>query len=180
MSFLTRIGGSMSAAYNAALFAWSGSSFPAFGNTGWDDYEARLARYQQNELYYSNEQYTKLNKAMMRLREQRALYVNVRTIYNPINRLVNVYADKVYPAGLDLGTLSTGAFPIDGSPEVVKALIQLFRWSNWNAASVSWNCTPWKSLIDFPNCLRSLVYAIAASSAPWAMPTACAPIVGRV
>ena len=46
--------------------------------------------------------------------------------------------------------------------------------------SASMNCTPWKSLIDLPNCLRSLVYAIAASSAPWAIPTAWAPMVGRV
>ena len=48
------------------------------------------------------------------------------------------------------------------------------------AMSASMNCTPWKSLTGLPNCLRSLVYPIAASSAPWAMPTACAPIVGRV
>src|ERR1700694_4758352 len=46
--------------------------------------------------------------------------------------------------------------------------------------SASMNWTAWKSLISFPNCLRSLVYAIAASSAPCAMPTAWAPIVGRV
>ncbi len=46
--------------------------------------------------------------------------------------------------------------------------------------SASMNCTPWKSLIGLPNCLRSLVYAIAASSAPCAIPTACAPMVGRV
>ncbi len=31
-----------------------------------------------------------------------------------------------------------------------------------------------------PNCLRSFTYASATSSAPCAIPTACAPIVGRV
>ncbi len=46
--------------------------------------------------------------------------------------------------------------------------------------SASMNWTAWKSAIRWRNCLRSLVYAIAASSAPWAIPTACAPIVGRV
>src|SRR5690349_580691 len=42
------------------------------------------------------------------------------------------------------------------------------------------NWVLWKSAIDLPNCLRSLVYAIDASSAPCAIPTACAPMVGRV
>ena len=42
------------------------------------------------------------------------------------------------------------------------------------------NCRPWNSAIVLPNCLRSLTYATATSSAPWAMPTACAPMVGRV
>src|SRR4029079_1731662 len=46
--------------------------------------------------------------------------------------------------------------------------------------SASMNWTPWKSLMDLPNCLRSLTYSIAASSAPWAIPTACAPMGGRV
>src|SRR3954451_19491076 len=46
--------------------------------------------------------------------------------------------------------------------------------------SASMNCTPWKSLTDLPNCFRSRVYSTAASRAPWATPTACAPIVGRV
>ena len=52
--------------------------------------------------------------------------------------------------------------------------------STFIAMSASMNCTHWKSAMRLPNCLRSLVYAIAASSAPCAIPTACAPIVGRV
>ena len=52
--------------------------------------------------------------------------------------------------------------------------------STFIAMSASMNCTPWKSLTGLRNCLRSVVYAIAASKAPCAMPTACAPIVGRV
>src|SRR5262245_30072043 len=52
--------------------------------------------------------------------------------------------------------------------------------SSFIAISASMNCTAWKSAMALPNCLRSLTYAIAASSAPCAMPTACAPIVGLV
>ena len=39
---------------------------------------------------------------------------------------------------------------------------------------------PWKSAIALPNCLRSLAYPVAWSSAPWAMPIACAAMVTRV
>ena len=39
---------------------------------------------------------------------------------------------------------------------------------------------PWKSAIRLPNCLRSLTYSRATSSAPWAIPTAWAPMVTRV
>jgi hypothetical protein len=52
--------------------------------------------------------------------------------------------------------------------------------STFIATSASMNCTAWNSLMGFPNCLRCLTYRTDASSAPWAMPTACAPIVERV
>ena len=46
--------------------------------------------------------------------------------------------------------------------------------------SASMNWTPWKSATGLPNCLRSLTYPAAKSSAPWAMPTAWAAMVTRV
>src|SRR2546427_399544 len=39
---------------------------------------------------------------------------------------------------------------------------------------------PWNAAIGWPNCRRSFAYAAAASSAAWPMPTAIAPVIGRV
>src|SRR5579875_48354 len=73
--------------------------------------------------------------------------------------------------------------PRSGSPRSARAaaVYTISRAaSTFIAMSANMNCTPWNVLIDSPNCLRPLVYSIAASNAPCAIPTACAPIVGRV
>src|SRR5664279_5015444 len=48
------------------------------------------------------------------------------------------------------------------------------------AMSAIMNCRAWNSASFLPNCLRSLTYAMPTSSAPWAIPIAWAPMVGRV
>src|SRR3989441_379955 len=48
------------------------------------------------------------------------------------------------------------------------------------AMSASMNWMPWNAAIGWPNCCRSFAYATAASSAAWPMPTAIAPVAGRV
>lgn len=123
----------MSAGFNAGLTAWRSGGFPLYDNTYWDDYATRLNRYRSLEYYYSNQQYNEVNAAVRELKKQGKLYINTRSIYNPVTRLVNLYADKIYPATLNLETLASGAIPIDGSPEQIEAIKQLFKWSNWNA-----------------------------------------------
>jgi hypothetical protein len=106
---------------------------PLYDNVSWDDWETRLRRYQQNEYYYTNMQYSDINRYAQRIRETGKLYVNVRGIYNPIYRMVNIYADKVYPGMLDLTRLNGGAIPVVADDAIRRALIRLFRWSNWNS-----------------------------------------------
>ena len=48
------------------------------------------------------------------------------------------------------------------------------------AMSASMNWMPWNEAIGWPNCCRSFAYPVAASSAAWPMPTAIAPVIGRV
>lgn len=103
-------------------------------NSDWDDWQTRLQRYALNEFYYSNLQYDNVNKVAQMLKRCGALYVNTRSVYNPVYRLVNVYADKVYSGTVDYANLSSGAFPVVASPEIVTALKRLLRWSNWNSA----------------------------------------------
>jgi len=47
------------------------------------------------------------------------------------------------------------------------------------AMSATMKATPWNVPIGRPNCSRVCAYEIDASSAPWAMPTASAPIEMR-
>ncbi len=44
------------------------------------------------------------------------------------------------------------------------------------ASCATWNWMPWNSAMALPNCFRSLIYPTAASSAPWATPSICAPM----
>lgn len=113
--------------------SWKGGSVPLYENAAeWDEWHIRLERYKQNDYYYSNVQYDDVNAILSALRKSGRLYVNTRSIYNPIFRLVNLYADKVYPATLDLINLDSGAVPVVANDRIRKSLIQLFRWSNWN------------------------------------------------
>ena len=71
-------------------------------------------------------------------------------------------------------------------PGALRSAIAAATYTCWRAASVRiamsaiMNWTPWKSAMAWPNCLRSFTYAMVASSAPCAMPTAWAPMVSRV
>jgi hypothetical protein len=129
MSLLARFG---EALLGTPPVSHRNSPYPTH-DSAWDDYAARLTRYQVNEFYYSNTQYDRLNILVGRLRQEGRLYVNTRTIYNPVSRLVGIYADKVYPATINLETLATGAIPVEGDQRIIDALITLLKWSNWNS-----------------------------------------------
>lgn len=122
----------VTSAVTAATQAWRANNAPTYVNTEWDTWDARLKRYELNDLYYHNLQYDKLNKWIDHLRVSGALYTNTHSVYNPVARLVNIYADKIYPAMLDLEHMTGGAVPVVGDDRLRKAIIRLFRWSNWN------------------------------------------------
>ena len=76
-------------------------------------------------------------------------------------------------------------FPIVGlhieqKTELIKRQFEYGLQQSGLPRPASMNWTPWKSATALPNWWRSRTYSTAASSAPWAMPTACAPMVGRV
>jgi len=68
------------------------------------------------------------------------LYRNMRSIYNPTSRLVDFYAGIIYPGvlttdGKDLDDSTPIAIPFpDGTdPQLLNAIAQVWRWSNWQA-----------------------------------------------
>lgn len=130
MTIWSRLGDAM----NGAIEGWKRGNTPMYVNReDWDSYETRLRRYELNELYYSNQQYDILNRYITRMRMAGRLYTNVRSVYNPVYRLTNVYADKVYPGTIDFANMVDGAVPINGDDKLRTAISRLFRWSNWNA-----------------------------------------------
>lgn len=133
MAWYSRLGEAMSAGLTAGVSAWRGRYAPMYTNMEWDEFEGRLSRYTLNDLYYANLQYDRVNAYAQQFREAGKLYVNTRSIYNPVSRLVTVYANKIYPGALDLENLTTGALPVEGDDKQIAALIRLFRWSNWNS-----------------------------------------------
>lgn len=100
----------------------------------WDDYAARLWRYNHLELYYHNAVYTELEKYRDThlYKANHGLYRHTRAIYNPYARLVDLYADSVYRGRIDYEELSTGAVPFDTLDNRKRGAIRnLLRWSNW-------------------------------------------------
>lgn len=120
--------------FNGTLMLAKGVQLPfyEFGKS-WDDYQTRLTRYQQNEFYYANAQYDEINALGHTLRQSGRLYLNTRSIFNPVFRLVNLYADKVYPSIIDFEKLDVGALPIIADEKKKTALKRLLRWSDWDA-----------------------------------------------
>jgi hypothetical protein len=127
--------GRMVAAVGAAVAAWNESNLVPIEQLGWDTYAARLARYYLNRCYYHNTVYTSLEHAAGTHKHQRGLYKHIRPVYNPVERLVELYVAKTYGGALDMEELTRGAIPIaDATPRLRNALRQLWIWSNWSTA----------------------------------------------
>ena len=99
---------------------------------GWDDYSARLARYEILEGYYHNLAYHKIMKYAQQLKVAEQLYKHVRGVHNPDKRLVEGYVAKVFGGVLDIENGTSGAIPLQAEdPAIIEAVIQLWRDSHW-------------------------------------------------
>lgn len=105
----------------------------ATGN--WNKYAYRLQRYAIMEAYYHNTMFSDLNAWLTTLKVRYGLYKHIRSIYNPVGRLVDLDVSKIYGGSINMQTLDGGAIPVAGADEkLVKALIQIMQWSNWQTA----------------------------------------------
>lgn len=119
-------------AVRAGLLAFNERALIPTENYPWDDYQSRLFRYALSEAYYNNVAYRDVVTFSTRLKANSDLYKHVRSIYNPVYRLVEAYPTKVYGGSLDFEDLSTGAIPIVMSnPRLNEAIKQVWLWSNW-------------------------------------------------
>lgn len=98
----------------------------------WDRYESRLFRYLHSEHYYFNSVYTALANYASQHKSSSQLYKHVRGIYNPVQRLVNLYVAAIYGGAIDTENFESGAIPLgQASKELRAAIAQLYIWSKW-------------------------------------------------
>jgi hypothetical protein len=109
----------------------------ALSRADWESYSARQFRYLHYDLYYFNTVFTVLENYRMQHLRDRGLYVHTRGLYNPVFRLVEIYAAKCYGGQLDWEDMSGGSVPLlDASPAIVDALRNLWKWSNFGEKKV--------------------------------------------
>lgn len=108
------------------------SPLTSMTDNAWGSYEVRLARYWHLDLYYWNKVFTALERYRGQHLKTAGLYKYTRSIYNPVQRLVNITAAKCYGGPLDWNELETGAIPLmDADDRIKDGVRQLWKDSNW-------------------------------------------------
>lgn len=137
MAVWGRIMTAVQAGYSAFL-SYNKEALAPLTAEQWDDYTARLFRYDLLSHYYHNTIYTTLEKyrATHLSQTNHGLYKRIRPIRNPYKRGVNSYPANVYGGQIDMVSLKTGAIPIvcqNNEERITRALLRLFEWSNLQA-----------------------------------------------
>lgn len=125
---------------------------------------SRFETYQQLLAYYNNTAFDDIVK-WSRYKLNYNLYRYTRNIFNPVARVVNFYADHVYPGvlsvdGKELPNGVQSAIPLshDTPKELAKAIGQTWQWSNWQTKSslmVKWGGITGNVLIEVVDDLES-------------------------
>lgn len=122
--------------YGAATYQgwneWKPESLVAIEELGFEGYGNRRIRYGHYEAYYFNVAYDAIKANFDMIREDSGFYRDIRSIYNPVARLVDTYANKIYPGLIRWDDMAKGAIPIKGaSDEVLEALRRIWKASKW-------------------------------------------------
>lgn len=123
----------------------------------------RNAMYAQMFAYYSNTAFEDV-AIWARYRRKHSLYQFTRQIFNPVSRVVDFYADHIYPgalstkARLENGDQSAMPFSHDTPQEIRDALAQVWQWSNWqngNPLMVQYGAMTGNVLVEVKDDLES-------------------------
>lgn len=115
-----------------ATNSYSQANFIATQARGWDTTPARLSRYEVFESYYHNIAYDRISSFSEIRKTDNRLYKHVRGVYNPVQRLVELYTAKCYGGLLDTETATMGAIELFGLDDGLRdAIIQLWIASRW-------------------------------------------------
>ena len=134
MAKLNNLLGRLMSATTAFLTTFNERALVPSERYAWDDYDYRAIRYALAEGYYSNVVYSQIETYAPKLKVDRHLYKHIRGIYNPVNRLVEFYASKLYGGVLDFEDMSNGALPLNLlNPALELPIRQTWLWSNWRS-----------------------------------------------
>lgn len=87
-----------------------------------ESWAARRLRYEMNWAAYENTAYREVHSWAKYMKNRYGLYDYIRSIYSPAFKLGNFYQTHIWGGDLP---------QIDGSPEIVRAVEELWKWSNW-------------------------------------------------
>jgi hypothetical protein len=138
-NLLSRTMLALGAASSAALGAWHDAwTNPDLAHINYQQID-RMKQYDLLWSYYANTAWEDTLEWAIR-RQQFGLYRQMRSIYNPVRRLVDMYAGMIYPGVLseDGKQLPDGvplAIPLaeDTPTSLRQAISQFWQWSNWQA-----------------------------------------------
>src|SRR5258707_641749 len=83
-------------ALRAVAYQWNARGTVPIESWGWDTFEVRRFRYFHAQSLYHNQVYSALVNYAEQQKFDRKLYKNIRGIYNPVHRLVEMYPAKCY------------------------------------------------------------------------------------
>lgn len=130
--------GRLMAAIRAGITAYRQEALIPKPDMEWGAYDSRLYRYHLGDLYYANAAYKSLSQIgaiTVNRRIDQQLYKRVRGVYNPVFRLVEAYASKVYGGDLDLERFAVGALPLRGADErLIQAIRDIVLRSVWRTS----------------------------------------------
>jgi len=115
-----------------------GFDTPAFSQIyDFEGADARATRYDVLWAYYQGNVYRDLHKWSRKLKAEYGLYIHIRDIYNPANRICNFHQTHIWGGYIDVGAGDASeipsALPIEdtASDSVREAIAQIWAWSRW-------------------------------------------------
>lgn len=120
-----------STGYTSAVNTYNARDHIAEIEYDFTTYDSRLARYWHNRRYADNTIYHAVNAYADLYKWKESLYKGVRGLRNPIGRLNQIEAAKIFGGIINYETFDTGAITITGADDVLlEAIGTTLQWSN--------------------------------------------------
>ncbi|MEO0594556.1 MAG: phage portal protein, partial [Chloroflexota bacterium] len=126
--------------WNTAVSTYHAQDHVAEIEYEFTEYDTRVARYWHNRRYADNTIYDSLvNSYANTYKKQESLYKYIRGLRNPVGRLVQMEASKVFGGVIDYQDFQTGAIMLKGVDDTLTdAIRSVLQWSNFQTLKTLW------------------------------------------